>query len=71
MKAQGIDADEARDAEHITMMADARDWLLHTNLEAVNYRHPVTGASALHVAAAKSYIDVMQLLLKVKRIYFF
>ncbi|XP_076444884.1 uncharacterized protein LOC143282891 [Babylonia areolata] len=44
------------------MMADAQSWLLNNKVE--DKVHPVTGATALHVAAAKGYIDVMNVLLQ-------
>ncbi|XP_014672560.1 PREDICTED: protein phosphatase 1 regulatory subunit 12A-like isoform X1 [Priapulus caudatus] len=59
---QGIDVDAARNEEQNLMLADARQWL---NLGAVTERvHPVTKATALHVAASKGYINVMILLLQ-------
>ncbi|KAG8547406.1 hypothetical protein GDO81_028391 [Engystomops pustulosus] len=44
------------------MLQDARQWLNARKIE--DTRHPKTGASALHVAAAKGYIEVMRLLLQ-------
>merc|ERR1719468_147334 len=43
-------------------MKDARHWIQSGALS--EEPHPKTGASALHVAAAKGYIKVMKLLLK-------
>ncbi|GFN83309.1 protein phosphatase 1 regulatory subunit 12a [Plakobranchus ocellatus] len=61
MEKQGIDADAARCEEEQRMLEDANQWLREQNVEEV--RHPKTGATALHVAAAKGYMKVMSLLL--------
>ena len=54
----GVDADAARGEEEDTMMRDANQWLNNDRFE--EQPHPKTGATALHVAAAKGYIQVMQ-----------
>ncbi|XP_068097354.1 protein phosphatase 1 regulatory subunit 12C isoform X9 [Hyperolius riggenbachi] len=59
---RGIDIDVAKREEEEVMLQDARQWLNAGKLEDI--RHPKTGASALHVAAAKGYIEVMRLLLQ-------
>ncbi|ENN73128.1 hypothetical protein YQE_10269, partial [Dendroctonus ponderosae] len=58
-----IDCDAARNDEEIAMLRDAKEWLA-TKSSLVNEPHPKTGASALHVAAAKGYVNVMQVLLQ-------
>ena len=40
------------------MMMDAKEWISNGEIEDVP--HPKTGASALHVAAAKGYIKVIR-----------
>ncbi|XP_069753251.1 protein phosphatase 1 regulatory subunit 12A-like isoform X2 [Narcine bancroftii] len=62
IKKQGIDVEVARKEEEQRMIQDARQWLNRGRLEDV--RHPKTGASALHVAAAKGYLEVMKLLIQ-------
>ena len=54
----GVDAEAARREEEDCMMADANRWLQNNNIE--DNVHPKTGATALHVAAAKGYINVMK-----------
>nr|CAD7197811.1 unnamed protein product [Timema douglasi] len=55
---QSIDCDEARNEEETVMLEDAKRWLNSGRCEDVT--HPKTGATALHVAAAKGYIKVMR-----------
>lgn len=55
----GIDCDAARNEEERTMLKDATEWL-KTKSPLVDEAHPKTGATALHVAAAKGYTDVMK-----------
>ncbi|XP_070490149.1 protein phosphatase 1 regulatory subunit 12A isoform X7 [Chironomus tepperi] len=59
---QGIDCDDARQQEEKTMLADAKKWLRSDASEA-DRPHSKTGATALHVAAAKGYTKVLSLLL--------
>ncbi|XP_072012895.1 protein phosphatase 1 regulatory subunit 12C isoform X6 [Engystomops pustulosus] len=59
---RGIDIEAAKREEEEVMLQDARQWLNARKIE--DTRHPKTGASALHVAAAKGYIEVMRLLLQ-------
>lgn len=59
---QGIDCDEARQSEEKMMLADAKKWLRSDASEA-DRPHPKTGATPLHVAAAKGYTKVLNLLL--------
>lgn len=59
---QGIDCDEARQQEEKLMLADAKKWLRSDASEA-DRPHTKTGATALHVAAAKGYTKVLSLLL--------
>lgn len=57
-----IDVDQARKAEEKAMLSDANKWLLSDASE-VDRPNPKTGATALHVAAAKGYTHVLSLLL--------
>lgn len=59
---QGIDCNEARQSEEKMMLRDAECWLRNDASEA-DRTHPRTGATALHVAAAKGYNKVLKLLL--------
>lgn len=56
---RGIDCDEARSEEERMMLNDAREWL-NSCSENVDLHHPKTGATPLHVAAAKGYTKVMK-----------
>ncbi|PIK56243.1 hypothetical protein BSL78_06826 [Apostichopus japonicus] len=58
----GIDAEEARSEEETIMLRDAKQWLNNKNVK--EKKHPTTGACALHVAASKGYMKVMELLLQ-------
>ncbi|XP_039185336.1 protein phosphatase 1 regulatory subunit 12B isoform X8 [Crotalus tigris] len=62
VKKQGVDLDQARKAEEQQMLQDARQWLNRRKIE--ERKHPRTGATALHVAAAKDYCEVMRLLIQ-------
>ncbi|KAH0550592.1 hypothetical protein KQX54_020248 [Cotesia glomerata] len=60
----GIDCDLARTEEERSMLSDAKAWKAGSpGKDAV---HPRTGATALHVAAAKGYIKVMNILLQAR-----
>ena len=54
----GVDAEAARNEEEQIMLRDAKSWLNSKQTDEVP--HPKTGATALHVAAAKGYIKVMK-----------
>ncbi|XP_010211776.1 PREDICTED: protein phosphatase 1 regulatory subunit 12B [Tinamus guttatus] len=62
VKKQGADLDLARKEEEQQMLQDARQWLNSGRIEDV--KQPRTGATALHVAAAKGYSEVMRLLIQ-------
>ncbi|NXO19116.1 MYPT2 phosphatase, partial [Oriolus oriolus] len=62
VKKQGIDLDLARKEEEQQMLQDARQWLNSGRIEDI--KQPRTGATALHVAAAKGYSEVMRLLIQ-------
>ncbi|KAL3882574.1 hypothetical protein ACJMK2_028907 [Sinanodonta woodiana] len=62
MDKQGVDADAARREEEEQMLRDANQWLNSKVIHEI--QHPKTGASALHVAAAKGYIKVINILLQ-------
>lgn len=57
----GIDCEDARNEEERVMLSDAKDWLSKGEIR--DRPHPKTGATALHVAAAKGYIKVMEYVL--------
>ncbi|XP_039365899.1 protein phosphatase 1 regulatory subunit 12C isoform X3 [Mauremys reevesii] len=59
---RGVDVAAAKREEEELMLQDTRQWLNTGHID--DTRHPKTGASALHVAAAKGYIEVMRLLLQ-------
>ncbi|XP_076986882.1 protein phosphatase 1 regulatory subunit 12C isoform X2 [Tamandua tetradactyla] len=59
---RGVDVEAAKRAEEELLLHDTRCWLDGGAMPEA--RHPRTGASALHVAAAKGYIEVMRLLLQ-------
>ncbi|GMT14319.1 hypothetical protein PFISCL1PPCAC_5616 [Pristionchus fissidentatus] len=62
LSTRGIDADDAREAELTTLMEDVKEW---TRNGVINERpHPKTGAMALHVAAAKGYTKVVEMLIR-------
>lgn len=54
----GIDCDQARSEEERLMLNDARAW--RSGAAGKDSVHPKSGATALHVAAAKGYIKVMK-----------
>ncbi|XP_026295224.1 protein phosphatase 1 regulatory subunit 12A isoform X8 [Apis mellifera] len=60
----GIDCDQARSEEERSMLNDARAW--QSGVAGKDSIHPKSGATALHVAAAKGYIDVMEILLQAR-----
>ena len=53
-----MDADAARNEEEEVMLADAQQWINQKYVEETP--HTKTGATALHVAAAKGYVKVME-----------
>ncbi|XP_078002163.1 protein phosphatase 1 regulatory subunit 12C isoform X2 [Phascolarctos cinereus] len=59
---RGVDVQAAKRAEEELLLRDTRCWLNGGAMPEA--RHPRTGASALHVAAAKGYMEVMRLLLQ-------
>jgi len=59
---QGINCDLSRNTEERLMLEDARSWLNSKVFGDVP--HVKTGATALHVSAAKGYIKVMGILLQ-------
>ncbi|XP_068239606.1 protein phosphatase 1 regulatory subunit 12A-like isoform X7 [Palaemon carinicauda] len=62
IESQGIDCVASRNEEERMMLDDAQRWLAAGFL--ADRPHPKTGATALHVAAAKGYSKVMSLLLE-------
>ncbi|XP_043478713.1 protein phosphatase 1 regulatory subunit 12A isoform X2 [Leptopilina heterotoma] len=60
----GIDCDQARSEEERSMLNDAKAW--RSGAFGKDTVHPRTGATALHVAAAKGYINVMNILLQAR-----
>ncbi|CAF4726902.1 unnamed protein product, partial [Rotaria socialis] len=69
MRRKGIDDEQARNIEHELMLKHAQDWLnnnqkTNTKSLAETIVHARTGATALHVACAKGYLDVIDILLR-------
>ncbi|XP_018313079.1 protein phosphatase 1 regulatory subunit 12A isoform X6 [Mycetomoellerius zeteki] len=60
----GIDCDQARSEEERSMLNDAKAW--RSGASGKDSLHPRSGATALHVAAAKGYIKVMHILLQAR-----
>ncbi|XP_020283003.1 protein phosphatase 1 regulatory subunit 12A isoform X6 [Pseudomyrmex gracilis] len=60
----GIDCDQARSEEERSMLNDAKAW--RSGAPGKDSIHPRSGATALHVAAAKGYIKVMHILLQAR-----
>ncbi|XP_044535840.1 protein phosphatase 1 regulatory subunit 12A isoform X10 [Gracilinanus agilis] len=59
---QGVDIEAARKEEERIMLRDARQWLNSGRINDI--RHAKSGGTALHVAAAKGYTEVLKLLLQ-------
>ncbi|KAI3384123.1 hypothetical protein SNEBB_000255 [Seison nebaliae] len=75
MNEQKINADHARNAEETLMIDHIKQYLNKKHYGNLNYgnhnleeerdhMHPITGATALHVAAAKGYMTPMKLLIE-------
>ncbi|KAB0343298.1 hypothetical protein FD754_020224, partial [Muntiacus muntjak] len=62
VKKQGLDLEQARRQEEQQMLQDARQWLNSGRI--VDARQARSGATALHVAAAKGYSEVLRLLIQ-------
>uniref|UniRef100_A0A8C6HGL7 Protein phosphatase 1 regulatory subunit n=1 Tax=Mus spicilegus TaxID=10103 RepID=A0A8C6HGL7_MUSSI len=62
VKKQGVDLEQSRKEEEQQMLQDARQWLNSGRIEDV--RQARSGATALHVAAAKGYSEVLRLLIQ-------
>ncbi|XP_034944807.1 protein phosphatase 1 regulatory subunit 12A isoform X8 [Chelonus insularis] len=60
----GIDCAKARSEEEQSMLNDAKAW--RSGAPGKDAVHPRSGATALHVAAAKGYIKVMHILLQAR-----
>ncbi|XP_059537150.1 protein phosphatase 1 regulatory subunit 12A [Myotis daubentonii] len=58
----GVDIEAARKEEERIMLRDARQWLNSGHINDV--RHAKSGGTALHVAAAKGYTEVLKLLIQ-------
>lgn len=56
----GVDLEAAKRVEEEQIMKDARLWL--TEGPPADVRHPKTGATPLHVAAAKGYLEALKIL---------
>ena len=54
----GVDVEAAKRVEEEEIMKDARAWL--TEGLPSELRHPKTGATPLHVAAAKGYLEAIK-----------
>ena len=68
MRRKGIDDQQARNYEHQLMIKHAQDLTQsnrnHLKTSPDEIVHQRTGATALHVAAAKGYLDVIELLIR-------
>ncbi|XP_073073245.1 protein phosphatase 1 regulatory subunit 12B isoform X5 [Manis javanica] len=62
VKKQGVDLEQSRKEEEEQMLQDARQWLNSGEIE--DLRQARSGATALHVAAAKGYSEVLRLLIQ-------
>ncbi|XP_045432118.1 protein phosphatase 1 regulatory subunit 12B isoform X2 [Pipistrellus kuhlii] len=62
VKKQGVDLEQARKEEEQQMLQDARQWLNSGKIK--DTRQARSGATALHVAAAKGYSEVLRLLIQ-------
>ena len=54
----GVDIEAARKEEERIMLRDARQWVNSGQISDV--RHAKSGGTALHVAAAKGYAEVLK-----------
>lgn len=54
----GVDIEAARKEEERIMLRDARQWLNSGQINDV--RHAKSGGTAMHVAAAKGYTEVLK-----------
>ncbi|XP_061125055.1 protein phosphatase 1 regulatory subunit 12A isoform X4 [Syngnathus typhle] len=59
---QGVDIEAARKEEERVMLRDARQWVNSGQIQDI--RHAKSGGTALHVAAAKGYVEVLKLLIQ-------
>ncbi|KAK6738865.1 hypothetical protein RB195_020765 [Necator americanus] len=59
---QGVIPEQCRDQELATMMRDVQQWI--RDKEYCDKPHPRTGATAVHVAAAKGHTQLLELLIK-------
>lgn len=57
---QGVDLEAAKQLEEEQIMRDAQNWL--TEGLPSDVRHPKTGATPMHVAAAKGYLEALKIL---------
>ncbi|XP_061882708.1 protein phosphatase 1 regulatory subunit 12C [Entelurus aequoreus] len=57
---QGVDLEAVKRLEEEQITSDARTWLIEG--PPTDVRHPRTGATPLHVAAAKGYLEALKLL---------
>ncbi|XP_053515605.1 protein phosphatase 1 regulatory subunit 12B isoform X8 [Artibeus jamaicensis] len=62
VKKQGVDLEQARKEEEQQMLQDSRQWLNSGRIQ--DTRQARSGATALHVAAAKGYSEVLRLLVQ-------
>lgn len=58
LASSGVDLEQSRKEEEQQMLQDARQWLNSGKIEDV--RQARSGATALHVAAAKGYSEVLR-----------
>lgn len=58
VKCPGVDVEAAKRLEEELIMRDARGWL--TEGVPADLHHPRTGATPLHVAATKGYLEAIK-----------
>lgn len=61
----GVDLDQSRREEEQCLLQDARQWLNSGKIQ--DTRQPRSGATALHVAAAKGYSEVLRYVISMER----
>lgn len=65
MAPTGVDLEQARKEEEQQMLQDSRQWLNSGKIE--DTRQARSGATALHVAAAKGYSEVLRCVICIDR----
>lgn len=58
---RGIDFNVARNRQRTNLLTEVLCWR-QTNSALINFQNPEDGATALHIAAARGYVDIMEIL---------